>query len=388
MIEKVIEGKAYVNNEFIECCIGVEEERIVAVKKVLMGEKTLRFRKGLILPAAVDVHVHFRDPGFPRKEDFFTGTMAAAFGGVSCVFDMPNNNPPATTLASCKRKVSLVERKACIDFGIYAGVTTKNLERLSDLAKIVSAFKVFLGESTNTAAFDQELLSILASKPLGRVVAFHAEDDKCLSMNKVREENLKDHVLSRPSECEKVAVEKIIKCFSSSTRHRVHLCHVSSSAAIESLSKKPKNFTVGVTPHHLLLASDGELPLQQTYYKVNPPLRGSKDRDSLWNALFSGVIDIVESDHAPHTVEEKEMEFEKAPSGLPGVETMLPLMLYQFTKRGIPLSRLISLMCEKPAETFGVNKGRIASGNDADLIVVDLKDVERVNVDELHSRCG
>ena len=388
MIEKVIEGKAYVDGAFIECCIGVEEERIVAVKKVLKGEETIRFKKGLILPAAIDVHVHFREPGFPQKEDFSTGTKAAAFGGVSCVLDMPNTKPSTTTSASCRDKISIAERKAYIDFGIYAGVTKENLEQLCDISKVASAFKVYLGGSTNTEAFNMDLLKVLASKTLEKVFAFHAEDEKCLSMNRIKENNLRDHAISRPGECEKKAVKEILRVFSTSTNHRVHICHVSSAATMSDLTNKPEWVTVGVTPHHLLLTSKDNLTFKETYYKVNPPLRSPVDRDSLWDAIIKGTIDVLESDHAPHTVEEKEQEFEKAPSGIPGTETMLPLMLYQFIKRDIPLSRLISLACEKPAETFGINKGKIEQGRDADFIVVDLKNIISIKSEELHSRCG
>ena len=386
-MEKVVEGKAYVNGVFVDCCIGVEEGRIKVVKKVLKGEKTIRFSKGLILPAAIDVHVHFRDPGFPEKEDFSTGTTAAAFGGVSCVLDMPNTKPPTNTIEACKEKIAIAERKTYVDFGIYGGVVQRNLDKLSQLAEVTTAFKVYLGESTNTEVLEEDLLSILASKPITRVVAFHAEDAECLAVHAGKEADLSDHAMRRPSECERKAVEKILKTFSSSLT-LVHICHISSSVALQTLSNKPGIFTVGVTPHHLLLKSNDDLPLQQTFYKVNPPLRSSVDQTSLWNALVSGGVDVIESDHAPHTMEEKEQDFATAPSGVPGTETMLPVMFHQFMKRNIPISKLVTLLCEKPASRFSLPKGRIEVGKDADLIVVNPKNVERIRADDLHSRCG
>ncbi|HID25272.1 MAG TPA: amidohydrolase [Thermoplasmata archaeon] len=386
MIEKVVEGKVYVGGRFVNCCIGVEGGKIKVVKKVLKGEKTIRFSKGLILPAAIDVHVHFRDPGFPEKEDFSTGTTAAAFGGVSCVLDMPNTKPPTNTIEACKEKIAIAERKTFVDFGIYGGVVPGNLDKLIQLSEVTTAFKVYLGESTNREVLEEDILSILASKTITKVVAFHAEDAGCLAVHAGKEDDLSDHAMRRPSECERKAVEKILKTFSSFSTI-VHICHISSSAALQTLSDKSENFTVGVTPHHLLFKADDELP-QPTHYKVNPPLRASVDQKSLWNALISGGVDVIESDHAPHTMEEKEQNFATAPSGVPGTETMLPVMFHQFMKRNIPISRLISLLCEKPANIFSLPKGRIEVGKDADLIVVNPKNVKRIKADDLHSRCG
>jgi dihydroorotase len=370
LIEKVIEGRAFVKGRFSECCIGIEQGRIAKVGKVVTGERRVKL-KGLILPAAIDVHVHFRDPGFPEKEDFSSGTISAAFGGVSYIIDMPNTVPPTTTAALCREKIGIGERKAYIDFGIHAEINENNVEDLSSLVKHCTAFKVYLEKIAD---------SVINRIPeLEKVVAFHAEDKECLNRYKDGATNLLEHAKARPSVCEERAVKKILKCSAS----RVHICHISSIAALHVLSRK--QVTVGVTPHHLLFKASKDLK-PQTLYKVNPPLRSGLDQEALWDSISS--IDVIESDHAPHTLDEKEQDFSVAPSGMPGTETMFPIMLYQFIRRGLSINRLISLVCERPAEIFTLPKGKIEVGRDADFMVVEPKNVEKIKGENLHSRCG
>ena len=385
MIEKVIEGKAYVEGAFSECCIGIEHGKIVKIAKLLKGEEHIRL-KGLILPAAIDIHVHFRDPGFPEKEDFSSGTISAAFGGVSCVLDMPNTSPATTTPNLCKDKISIGEKKAFIDFGIYAGINEENIDYLNDLSQFCTGYKVYLGETTNVGAVDIETLDKLFLQDIKKPIAFHAEDKRCLDRHKGKVTSLLEHAKTRPSSCEKKAIDEILKL--SNSNLNMHICHISSSAALYSLSSsKQKNITIGVTPHHLLFKASKDLK-PQTYYKVNPPIRGIIDQEALWEGVTSGEIDVIESDHAPHTLEEKEGDFEEAPSGVPGTETLFPLMLYQFIRRNIPIDKLITMVCEKPAKIFGLPKGKIEIGRDADLMVIEPKNVDKIKGENLHSRCG
>ncbi len=385
MIEKVIEGKAYIDGNFTECCIGIENGKIVDIKRDLKGEEVYRFPHSIILPAAIDIHVHFRDPGFPNKEDFSSGSLSAAFGGVSLAIDMPNTNPPTITLDDFIEKKRSTERKSYIDFGLYAGITETNIDELSKLSEIATAFKVYLGSSTNAMVYHADDLNKLKNYANQNVILFHAEMEECLRNHRSIENSIKDHAASRPSVCEKDAVDRILNIFSEESK--IHLCHLSSALSFQSLSYKPRNITVGVTPHHLLFNFSQKFKTQ-SYYKVNPPIRSPIDQDVLWNNIQSGKIDIIESDHAPHTIKEKEQDFQSAPSGVPGTETMFPLMLYQFIKRGIPLQRLISLISENPARRFNIKKGSIKIGNDADIIVVNIKNVEKIKSDRLHSRCG
>ncbi|HDO19879.1 MAG TPA: amidohydrolase [Thermoplasmatales archaeon] len=386
MIEKVVEGRAYINGTFTECCIGIDEGRIVSIKRELKGEERYRFPRSVIIPAAIDMHVHFREPGFPKKEDFFTGTLSAAFGGISCVIDMPNTNPPTLNISSLLDKIALASRKACIDFGLYGCISNDNINDIERMNKMVTAFKVFLGESTNSLVMDMDKIDLLTKLNLSKVIAFHAEDEMCLEKYRFKAGNIKEYASSRPSICERKAIERLLETFSMDKKN-IHICHITSSASLDIMQSKPNNFTVGVTPHHLLFNVDMEIK-PDTYLKVNPPIRGKLDQESLWDGLRIGYIDVIESDHAPHTIDEKEKEFWEAPSGIPGTETMLPLMLYQFTMRDIPLAKLINMVCEKPADMLGVPKGKIDVGRDADLVVINLRNVERIKAEKLHSRCG
>jgi len=387
-MDLTIEGKAYVNGSFEHCCIGVNQGEIVAVKKVLKADMHLNFGNKLVLPAGVDVHVHFRDPGMTYKEDFGTGSVAAAFGGLSCVFDMPNTVPQTTTLQSLSDKISLAEKKSFVDFGIYAGVTDNNVENIEELGRKCSGFKIYLGSTTNVLQFDiGNLKKALDSISLtGKPVLFHAEDGKCLKEHKRVCNGLVDHLRSRPSMCEENALKSIIR-YSRGCNVRVHICHLSSCEGLELLRSHSNGVSCGVTPHHLLFSIEDKLE-PQSYYKVNPPVRTSFDREALFDGLKNGFIDVLESDHAPHTLDEKDKEFNDVPSGIPGVETMFPIFLYKAKKEMLSFQRLISAVCEKPAGLLGIPKGRIEVGRDADFLVVDLKDDCRIESNILHSKCG
>jgi len=384
----VIDGKAYVNGCFQNCCIGIKDGKIIEVKKILKGDKHLDFGNKLILPGGVDIHVHFRDPGMTHKEDFSSGSISAAFGGISCVFDMPNTIPQTTTINELTDKINLASKKSFVDFGIYSGVTNNNIKDIEALATKCSGFKIYLGTSTNTLLFDKRNLKDALQKisKTNKPVLFHAEDEELLLKNKHVENNLIDHLKFRPSICEVNSIKDIIK-EGQKICSKIHICHISSIEGLEILKKRPNNITCGVTPHHTLLSAD-KINFLQTFYKVNPPIRSNFDKESLFNAAKNGIIDVIESDHAPHTKEEKEAVFDNAPSGMPGVETMLPLFLFLAKKGLISFSKVISLICEKPAELLNIPKGLIQVGRDADLIVVDIKEETRIKSEDLHSKCG
>jgi len=387
-MDLTIEGKVYINGDFLDCCIGVTDGKISAIKKILKGDSHYRFSHSLILPAGIDVHVHFRDPGLTHKEDFSTGTMAAAFGGISCVFDMPNTIPQTTSLQSLSEKIISAGKKAHVDFGVYAGVTDGNIKNIEDLSKKCCGFKIYLGGTTNSLQFDGDNLKETLNRinSTNKPVLIHAEDEKCLTRHKARENNLVDHFRSRPAECEEAAIRNILK-ISRDCNAKIHICHLSSCEGLELLRNRSKNISCGVTPHHLLLSAKNNLE-PQAWYKVNPPLRTDLDREALFDAAKNVFVDILESDHAPHTKEEKDTDFDEAPSGLPGVETMFPLFLFLAKKEVISFQRIISLICRRPAELLNIPKGRIEVGMDADFIVVDLKEETRIKSNNLHSKCG
>jgi len=387
-MDLTIEGKAFINGVFDDCCIGIKDGKISAIKKVLKADTHFNFGKKLIIPAGVDIHVHFRDPGMTHKEDFKSGSLAAAFGGISCFFDMPNTIPQTTTVQTLSDKIITAGKKSFVDFGIYSGINNNNLEIIDELSKNCSGFKIYLGGSTNSPSIDYKNIKDILQKisKTNKPILFHAEDQKELIKHKGNEENIADHLRNRPSICEEISIKNIIDS-THGLNIKTHICHLSSIEGLELLKRRKKTITCGVTPHHLLLSIQNKIE-NQTFYKVNPPIRSEFDKEALFNAINEGIIDLIESDHAPHTIEEKEKDFNEAPSGMPGVETMLPLFLYLAKKEKVYLSRLISLTSEKPAELLGISKGRIEVGRDADLLIIDLRNEEKIKSENLHSKCG
>ena len=387
-MDLTIEGKAYVNGTFEQCCIGITDGKISEIKKILNADEHLNFGNTLILPAGIDMHVHFRDPGFTHKEDFYTGSKAAVFGGISCVFDMPNTKPQTTTTNALLEKKDIAKKKSVIDFGLYSAITNGNIEKIDELSKHCSGFKIFLGTTTNSFQLNEQKLKVALSKAhqSNKITLIHAENEQCLKKNKMGEQNLKDHLRSRPSICEETSIKNIVD-ISKNIPSNIHVCHLSSCEGYEALQTRTKNISVGVTPHHLFFGIDN-IDSNQSYYKVNPPIRSKFDREVLWNGIKNGFIDVLESDHAPHTLDEKESEFEEAPTGMPGVEVMYPLFLSEAKKDHLSFNRLLSLLCETPAKLMNIPKGKIEVGRDADLIIVDLKKEAKIKSENLHSKCG
>jgi dihydroorotase len=387
-MDLTIEGKLYYNGTFEQGCLGIEQGKIIAIKKSLKTDNHVNVGNNLILPAGIDLHVHFRDPGLTQKEDFSTGSQAAAFGGISCVFDMPNTQPQATSIQALKEKEQLASEKSYVDFGLYAAVSDENIGRLAEISPFCNGFKIFLGDSTNSLQLRTQNLRIALHETnrTKKITLIHAEDEHCLQTHKDKENNLIDHLRCRSAECEETAVRTIINN-SHNLTSQIHICHLSSFEGFEILRKKPHNISVGVTPHHLFFDVN-TINTKQAFYKVNPPIRSSFDRDTLWYGVNHRFIDTFESDHAPHMEEEKDVEFNDAPSGLPGVETMYPLLLTSIKKEQITLNTLLALLCEKPAQLVNLPKGKIEVGRDADFIVVDLKKTETITAEALHSKCG
>jgi dihydroorotase len=381
-MDLVVEGRAWYKGKLQQVCIGVEHGRIARVSKNLKGERHMDFNDRLILPGAIDVHTHMREPGMTRKEDFATGTVSAAFGGVTCVFDMPNTKPPTLMRDDVIEKKEAAWKKAWVDFGLMGGISdSSNPQRIADH---VIAFKMFMSSTTGSVllAQDREVARAMdLVRPTGKVVSVHAEDERINLDHKRVEKSIKDHAEARPPSSEASAIERLVP---HSSRNSVNICHVSSREGLDALAKG--SFSSEATPHHLLL--DLGSCSRKGYCKVNPPLRSKEDREALFAAFASGRISMLASDHAPHTVEEKEQDFDFVPSGVPGVETSFPLMMMLVKRDLLRLDVLLKAACETPAQRFGLNKGFIEEGRDADLMVLDPRDLCTVSSKRLHSKCG
>jgi len=373
----VVEGRAFVRGKLGRWAIGIEDGRIAEISRTIRGDERMDLGDLIILPGAIDPHVHFRDPGMTDKEDFSTGTLAAACGGVTTVLDMPNTLPPAVSADKLAEKKEAIARKAWVDYGLFGGCMPGG--RIEQMAPMVVGFKVFMGSSTGRLLVtdDRDLARIAQQmKRTGKVLSVHAEDEGLIQHE--AERSLADHLRNRPAAAEVSAIGRL-----SSLDCDINVCHVTSAEGLKAVEPLP--FTTEVTAHHLLLDRDSE---GGAYLKVNPPLRTKEDRLALFQAFVSGRIDMLGSDHAPHTIEDKEQEFDTAPSGVPGVETTVPIMLALMKRGTLPMEVLVSAMAERPASRFGLNKGRLEVGRDADLMVIDPRAVAPIKVKNLHSKCG
>lgn len=399
--------RIYHNNSLQPAEIIIERGKVTKIGKdlrVSSSDMIIDANGALTLPAGIDVHVHFREPGMAAKENWYTGSCAAAAGGITTVIDQPNTIPPTTDRRSFEQKLKLAKKKSIIDFGINGGVTS-NIEKLEELWKLgVTAFgEIFMAESTgglniNEETFEEALVEI---KRLGAIATIHAEDEK---MRLELEELLKGYISSdyhskvRPNACEAAAVQKALELISK-MKVRAHFCHMSTLEAIGMIRKekylarrenKTPLFTCEVTPHHLFL-STRDWERLRSFGKMNPPLRGSHSIKALVNGINDGTIDMVASDHAPHLESEKDTDLKFAPSGVPGVETLMPLMLAAVRKNILPLAQMILLTSWNPAKAFGLDlqaKGRLEVGFDADLIIVDPRALQPLKAEMLHSKAG
>lgn len=376
-MDLVLEGRAYVRGRLGRWSIGIEDGRIAEIARTIRGGEHVDLRDMIILPGAIDPHVHFREPGMTDKEDFSTGTLAAACAGVTTVLDMPNTQPPAVTVARLAEKKEAIARKAWVDYGLFAGCMPG--ADIESMAPMAIGFKVFMGSSTGRLLVteDRDLAGIASQvKRTGKVLSVHAEDESMIEH--AQERGPIDHMRNRPAAAEVSAIRRL-----SALDCPINVCHVSSAEGLQAMEALP--FTKEVTAHHLFLDRDSEAG---AYAKVNPPLRTKEDRIALFQAFTSGKIDMLGSDHAPHTIEDKGQEFDAAPSGMPGVETTVPMMLALMKKGTVPMNVLVSAMAERPASIFGLNKGYLEEGRDADLMIIDPRTTAPIKINNLHSKCG
>jgi dihydroorotase len=388
-----------------EAELAIESGKITQIAKIIPiknVDTVINAKNMLVLPGVIDVHVHFREPGMTYKEDWHTGSCAAAAGGVTTVIEHPNTIPPTLTQEAFNTKQQIAASKSIIDFGLNAGVKD-NIPGLGSLWKSgATAFgEIFLGESTGsmTVERDQVRSALEVTRDLGALSCIHAEDQDTLeSYGKLTKGDLdpESYSKSRPNLSEAIAVAKTVED-ALSLNANVHFCHISTRESVGIIrgvkygndDSKPV-VTAEAAPHHLFL-SNKDYPRLGTLGKMNPPLRKRRSLQYVWNGLNDGTIDIIASDHAPHSENEKMTDIWSAPAGVPGVETMLPLMLVAVRRNLLPLSRMVDVMCTNPAIIFGLSdhkKGSIWKGFDADLVLVDTSNITTITADKMHSKAG
>ena len=372
--------------------IGVRDGRIVAIGAAGDAGETIDCTGLDILPGGIDTQVHFREPGLVHKEDLESGSRAAVLGGVTAVFEMPNTKPNTDSAEAIQDKLTRAHHRMWCDHAFYVGATNHNAAALAELERLpgTAGVKIFMGASTGDllVAEDASLAEVLASGH--RRVAIHAEDEA--RMNARAGERVpgdpSSHPVWRDDESALLATKRILKLARDAGR-RIHVLHVTTPAELELLGRHKDIATCEVTPQHLTLAGEEAYPRLGTLAQMNPPIRSGAHRDGLWHWLQQGVPDILGSDHAPHTLEEKGKPYPDSPSGMPGVQTMLPLMLNHVAEGRTTLARVIDLTSAGPQRVFGiVGKGRIAIGYDADFSIVDLKARWTIEESWLASRSG
>ena len=349
----LVKDKVYVKN------ILIKNGKISKItNKEPKSEKIIDAKNNFVLPGLIDCHVHFREPGLTHKEDFLTGSMAAAKGGVTTILDMPNTIPPTTTLDALEEKRKLAA-KSIVNYGFNFGASPGNTANIKK-AKNIAAVKLYMDYTTGDMKVN-DLDFVADVFKASRITIIHAEDIKIQN-----------------------AVEILIK---NKIKNKLHVAHVSSEKELmyAKQNKIKKQITVEVTPHHLFM-NDKDLQHLGSFAEMKPRLKTENDQKALWLGIKNGIVDTIACDHAPHLREEKEQA--NYPFGVPGLETMLPLLLDAFNSNRITLPTIQELCCENPANIFKIkNKGLIKEGYDADLVIADLDKRQAVRNDDLLTKC-
>ncbi len=349
--------------------------------------------KGLhILPGVIDTQVHFREPGLTHKEDLESGSRSAVMGGVTAVFEMPNTNPLTVTEEAFTSKVKAGHHRMHCDYAFFIGGTRENVRDLPELERApgCAGVKVFIGSSTGSLLVedDDSLKKIFAV--IRRRAAFHAEDEYRLNERKhLRiEGDPRSHPVWR-DEIEALTATQRLVAIARESGKRIHVLHISTKEEIEFLRDHKDVATCEVTPHHLTLAGPEAYERLGTRAQMNPPVRDATHRQGIWRGIEQGIVDVLGSDHAPHTLEEKSKIYPASPSGMTGVQTLVPLMLHHINAGRLSLARFVDLSSAGPARIFNIAcKGRIAAGYDADFTVVDMKRSETITNSWTASRAG
>ena len=347
-----------------------------------------------ILPGLIDSQVHFREPGLEYKEDIQHGTLGALKGGITAVFEMPNTNPATMTKEALDHKINLAQKGSYCDFAFYLGAGKGNASQLNEIenTSFCCGVKVFLGNSTgNLAVDDEETLNIIL-KNRNRMTSIHSEDEQRLVQRQhfrnQKPTGAHNHPIWRDPESALISTKRIVGLARKYSKP-LHILHVSTKEEMEFLKDHKDLISIEVTPQHLTLAAPDCYDRYGSYVQMNPPIRDETHQKALWKAVTTGLVDIIGSDHAPHTKEEKEKPYPQSPSGMPGTQTLLPLMLNHVHQKKLDLKTLVNLLAHNPAKRFKIkNQGQIKVGHKAHFTVVDLKAKRKIESKWLASKCN
>ena len=394
MLDLIIKnGSCYIDKDLKNHDVAIKDGKIIEIGKIDSEAKELFDAKGLIvLPGCIDTQTHFREPGSTDTEDLNSGSRAAIVGGITAVFEMPNTNPPTSTKKEFQRKLDLAKNRMYCNYAFYFGATANNANELSDLKNLEGCcgIKLFAGSSTgNLLVADEKDIEIVFQNS-SKVVAVHSEDEAILNINKklIKKGDVHSHPIWRSEECAISSTRRIVR-IAERYNKKAHVLHVTTKQEIDFLSQHKGNITFEITPQHLTIYAPDCYDKLGTYAQMNPPLRDKSHYDRLWYAVKNNFNDTIGSDHAPHLKTNKDKDYPNSPSGMPGVQTLMPVMLNHVNNGKLTLEQLINLVCENPVKIFGINnKGFIKESFDADFTIVDLNKIIEIKNEKIESKCG
>ena len=394
MLDLIIRnGSCYINEDFQITDIGIKEKKIVKIGKIEESSKeTIDAKDLIVLPGCIDTQVHFREPGSTNAEDLNSGSRAAILGGITSVFEMPNTNPPTSNLIEFQKKIDLAKNRMFTNHAFYFGATPDNYNELSNLKNLVGCcgVKLFAGSSTGDLLVDKEKDIEKIFEHTSKVVAVHSEDEEILNMNKklIKDGDVHSHPIWRSEECAISSTRRIVK-IAERFKKKAHILHITTKQEIDFLSQHKGNITFEITPQHLTIFAPDCYEKLGTYAQMNPPIRDKSHYDRLWYGVRNNLNDTIGSDHAPHLKENKEKIYPSSPSGMPGVQTLLPIMLNHVNDGKLTIKQLIRLICENPIKIFNIkNKGFIKENFDADLTIIDMNKTSTIDNKNIASKCG
>jgi dihydroorotase len=386
-------GSCYINGKLEKADVALVDNKIKKIGNIEANNaKVFDASDKLVLPGIIDTQTHFREPGSTDREDLESGSRAAVLGGVTSVFEMPNTNPPTSNLVEFDKKLNLAKNRMHCNYAFYFGATPENVEQLSKLKDLKGCcgVKLFAGSSTGKLLVDKEVDIEKVISQSDRIVSIHSEDEEILNLRKkfIKEGDVHSHPEWRNTECAISSTRRVVK-IAERYNKQIHVLHVTTKEEVDFLAMHKKNVTFEITPQHLTLYAPDCYDKLGTFAQMNPPIREKTHYDRLWVAVKNSIVDVLGSDHAPHSKEDKKKKYPASPSGMPGVQTILPVMLNHVNNEKLSLEQLIKLMCENPCKIFGIkNKGYIKEDFDADLTIVDMNKEQTIKDEMIASKCG
>ena len=393
MLDLIIKnGECYINGKLENNDIAVKDGKISKIGKVPEEAKEVYDAKSqIVLPGCIDTQTHFREPGSTDTEDLHSGSRAAVAGGITAVFEMPNTNPPTSNLKEFQRKLDLAKDRMYCNYAFYFGATAGNVNQLTELKNLEGCcgIKLFVGSSTGNllVALEEDIDKVF--KNCSKVVAVHSEDEEILNNNKklIKNGDVHSHPIWRSEECAISSTRRIVR-LAKKYNKKAHVLHITTKQEIDFLSQHKGNITFEITPQHLTIYAPDCYNNLGTYAQMNPPIRDKSHYDRLWYAVKNNLNDTIGSDHAPHLKVNKDKAYPNSPSGMPGVQTLMPVMLDHVNHDRLSLSQLINLVCENPIKIFGIrNKGFIKESYDADFTIVDMNKKIVIKNENIESKC-